>query len=63
MQGAEQLDEEYAKDMDWIKFTACSLVREYETGSFRRSHSEEWYKAHVWHFLDTVFDSVDELRC
>ena len=58
----EQLDEEYSQDMDWIRFTVYSFVREYESESFKRSHSEEWYKAHVWHFLDTVFNNVNEIE-
>ncbi|GAN01509.1 hypothetical protein MAM1_0008d00942 [Mucor ambiguus] len=58
----EQLDEEYSEDMDWIRFTVYSFVREYEAESFKRSHSEEWYKAHVWHFLDTVFNNLSEIE-
>lgn len=58
----EQLDEKYSQDMDLIWFTAYSFVREYESKSFKRSHSEEWYKARGWHFLDTVFDNVSEIE-
>ncbi|KAI7901736.1 uncharacterized protein BX663DRAFT_456665 [Cokeromyces recurvatus] len=58
----EQLDENYSQDMDWIRFTVYSFVREYESESFKRPHSEEWYKAHVWHFLDTVFNNVSEIE-
>ncbi|CAO3702545.1 unnamed protein product [Rhizopus stolonifer] len=59
---SEPLDEDYFQDMDWIRFTVYSLVREYESKSFQQSHSEEWYKAHVWHFLDTIFASVSEIE-
>lgn len=58
-----QLDGEYSQDMDWIRFTAYSFVRECESESFKRSHSEEWCKkAHVWHFIDTVFSNVSEIE-
>ncbi|KAF1802701.1 hypothetical protein V8B55DRAFT_1482346 [Mucor lusitanicus] len=59
---SEEFDPEHAQDMDWICFTIYASVREYESGSFKRLHSEEWYKAHVWHFLDTVFDSMNEIE-
>lgn len=55
-------DELYSHDMDWIRFIMYSFVREYECGSLKRSHSEEWYKTHVWHFIDPVFDHVWEIE-
>lgn len=58
----EQLDEEYSQDMDCIRFTIYSFVREYESESFKRSHGEERYKTHVWHFLETVFNNVSEVE-
>jgi hypothetical protein len=58
----QPLDEDYSQDMDWIRFTVYSLVREYESDNFKRSHSEEWYKAHVRHFLDTVFNNESEIE-
>jgi hypothetical protein len=56
------LNENYYQDMDWIRFTVYSFVREYESNNFKRPHNEEWYKAHVWHFLDTVFNSESEIE-
>lgn len=58
----EPLDEEYFEDMGYIKFTVYPLVKEYESQSCKRSHSEEWYKAYVWHFLDTVLANVNEIE-
>ncbi|KAI9476582.1 MAG: hypothetical protein EXX96DRAFT_621015 [Benjaminiella poitrasii] len=34
---------------------------EYEAGSLKKEHSEAWYMAHVWHFVDTLFNSEDEI--
>jgi hypothetical protein len=31
------------KDIDWINHTIYSLVREYESGNMKRTHSETWY--------------------
>ncbi|KAI8050735.1 hypothetical protein BDF21DRAFT_482448 [Thamnidium elegans] len=68
---SEQLDEEYPQgyivciyhqDMGWIRLTVYSFIREYESESFKRSHSEEWYKAHMWHFLNTVSNNVNEME-
>jgi hypothetical protein len=56
------LDQEFYEDMAWIRHSVYSLMMgEYESESFKRSLSEEWYKAHVWHFLDTVSE-IEVLR-
>lgn len=43
-------------DYDWIRNTCYNLLMEFEAGSLQTSHNEEWYKAHVWNFNDTVFN-------
>ncbi|KAG2233791.1 hypothetical protein INT48_005944 [Thamnidium elegans] len=48
--------------MGWVRLTVYSFIREYESESFKRSHSEEWYKAHMWHFLNTVSNNVNEME-
>lgn len=58
----EPLDPEYSQDINWIKYSVYSFVREYDSGNLKRAHSEEWYKAHVWHFLDTIFDNEPEIE-
>lgn len=35
------------KDIDWINPTIYSLVREYESGNMKRTHSEMWFQTHM----------------
>ncbi|KAG1170218.1 hypothetical protein G6F70_007725 [Rhizopus microsporus] len=50
------------KDIDWINHTIYSLVREYESGNMKRTHSETWYQTHIWRMIETCFDKLDELE-
>ncbi|CEP12005.1 hypothetical protein [Parasitella parasitica] len=34
-------------DLDWIKHSICTLLREYEDGAFEIGHKEQWYNAHM----------------
>lgn len=43
-------------DYDWIRNTCYNLLMEFEAGSLKIPHNEEWFKAHVWNFNDTVFN-------
>ncbi|KAG1135866.1 hypothetical protein G6F37_012478 [Rhizopus arrhizus] len=62
---SQEFDQEYSHkdshDYDWDRFTIYSLLREYEAGSLKKEHGEAWYMAHVWHFIDTVFNGEDEI--
>ncbi|KAG1145006.1 hypothetical protein G6F37_012212 [Rhizopus arrhizus] len=35
-------------DLDWIKHSIYTLLREYEDGSFEFDHNELWYNVHIW---------------
>ncbi|KAI8973172.1 hypothetical protein BDF20DRAFT_989197 [Mycotypha africana] len=48
-------------DLDWVQFTIYALLRECESGSLEKDHSEACYIAHVWHFVDTVFNGEDKI--
>ncbi|KAG0848461.1 hypothetical protein G6F17_011631 [Rhizopus arrhizus] len=50
------------KDIDWINHTIYSLVRKYESGNTKRTHSETWYQTHIWQMIETCFDKLDELE-
>ncbi|KAI8877374.1 hypothetical protein K501DRAFT_278513 [Backusella circina FSU 941] len=52
-------DHNTSHDCDWMRITIYQLLREYEAGTLKKHHSEEWYMAHVWNFIDTVFNDVD----
>ncbi|KAI7906275.1 uncharacterized protein BX663DRAFT_540089 [Cokeromyces recurvatus] len=62
---SQEFDQEYSHkdshDYDWVRFTICALLREYGSGSLEEEHSEAWYMAHVWHFIDTVFNGEDKI--
>lgn len=61
----QEFDQAYnhedSHDYDWVRFTVYALLREYESGSLKEEHSEAWYMAHAWHFVDTVFNGEDEI--
>lgn len=62
---SQEFDQEYrhkdSHDYDWVWFTIYSLLRECEADSLKKEYSEPWYMAHVWHFIDTVFNGKDEI--
>ncbi|KAI9247285.1 hypothetical protein EDC94DRAFT_637564 [Helicostylum pulchrum] len=57
---SQEFDQEYSHkdshDYNWVRFTVYALLREYESGSLKEEHSEAWYMAHIWHFIDTVLN-------
>ncbi|KAI8875213.1 hypothetical protein K501DRAFT_171311 [Backusella circina FSU 941] len=61
----QEFDQEYSHkdsyDYDWVRSTIYALLREYGSDSLKEEHSEAWYMAHVWHFIDTVFSSEGEI--
>jgi hypothetical protein len=63
---AQAFDQDYdhstSHDFDWVRCTVYQLLREYEAGTLKKHHSEEWYMAHVWNFIDTVFNDANVLR-
>lgn len=52
----EDFDPEQHFDYDWIRNTCYNLLMEFEAGSLKVPHNEEWFKAHVWNFNDTIFN-------
>ncbi|KAG1124327.1 hypothetical protein G6F42_009721 [Rhizopus arrhizus] len=45
-------------DLDWIKHSIYTLLREYEDGSFEVDHNEQWYNVHIWGLIDRCFGNV-----
>jgi hypothetical protein len=43
-------------DLDWIKHSICTLLREYEDGSFEFDHNEQWYNVHIWGLIDLFWE-------
>jgi hypothetical protein len=46
-------------DYDWVRITIYQSLREYDVGILKKRHREEWYMAHVWNFIDTVFNDME----
>ena len=45
-------------DLNWIKHSIYTLLREYEDGSFEVDHNEQWYNVHIWGLIDRCFGNV-----
>ncbi|KAG9297727.1 hypothetical protein G9A89_011242 [Geosiphon pyriformis] len=46
-------------DFDWLQLAMHSLVREYEIGSLKEDHHEQWYNLHLWGpIVDQCFADV-----
>ncbi|KAI7857762.1 hypothetical protein BDC45DRAFT_532593 [Circinella umbellata] len=49
-------------DLDWIKHSVYTLVREYENSSLMKDHLENWYNIHIWCMIDHIFGDVEGLE-
>ncbi|KAG1373919.1 hypothetical protein G6F61_009767 [Rhizopus arrhizus] len=49
-------------DLDWIKHSVYTLLRQYESGSLKKDHLENWYNVHIWSIIDSAFDDLEELE-
>ncbi|KAF0436850.1 hypothetical protein F8M41_004651 [Gigaspora margarita] len=50
-------------DYDWIRYVMHTIVQEYEVGSLRKNHLEQWYNMHLWcAIVDRCFADVDDLN-
>lgn len=45
-------------DLDWIKHSIYTLLREYEYDAFEIDHNEQWYNVHIWGLIDRCFGNV-----
>ncbi|KAI7854616.1 hypothetical protein BDC45DRAFT_440229 [Circinella umbellata] len=52
-------DRKESHDMDWIRHSYYTMVRELERGGIDDdNNSETWLLAHIWTIVDRVFDDV-----
>ncbi|KAI8069862.1 uncharacterized protein B0P05DRAFT_639400 [Gilbertella persicaria] len=58
----ECYDREKHFDLDWIKHSVYTLVREYENGSLKKDHLENWYNIHIWCMIDHIFGNLEGLE-
>ncbi|KAI8137847.1 hypothetical protein BJV82DRAFT_524451 [Fennellomyces sp. T-0311] len=60
---AWQVDYDHAahSDFDWVHSTMLNMVRLLQSKNLAYNHLESWYNAHVWRFVDTVFDDNDDV--
>lgn len=58
----ENFDRKKHFDLDWIKHSVYTLVREYENGSLKKDHSEDWYNIHIWCMIDHLFGNLEEIE-
>ncbi|CAG8753049.1 16775_t:CDS:2, partial [Gigaspora rosea] len=48
---------------DWIRYVMHTIVQEYEVGSLRKNHLEQWYNMHLWcAIVDRCFADIDDLN-
>ncbi|CEP18622.1 hypothetical protein [Parasitella parasitica] len=59
MEMDQNFDPKQHFDYDWIRDTCYNLLMEYEAKSLQKPHNEEWFKAHIWNFNDTVCNQSD----
>ncbi|KAI8367028.1 hypothetical protein EDC96DRAFT_544064 [Choanephora cucurbitarum] len=58
----ECYDREKHFDLDWIKHSVYTLVREHENGSLKKDHLENWYNIHLWFMIDHIFGNLEGLE-
>jgi predicted nuclease of restriction endonuclease-like RecB superfamily len=58
----EYYDHKKHFDLDWIKHSVYTLVKEYENGSLMKDHLENWYNIHIWCIIDRVFGNLEGLE-
>ncbi|CAJ0907275.1 15661_t:CDS:2, partial [Entrophospora sp. SA101] len=50
-------------DFDWFKLVMHSLIREYESGSLKEEHLENWYNIHLWGpIIDQCFSNISDME-
>ncbi|KAI9327878.1 hypothetical protein BD770DRAFT_334338 [Pilaira anomala] len=52
---------ELSSDFDWIRHSIYTLLRLYESDKLKNAHTESWYLSHVWQFIDSSFDSIENI--
>lgn len=55
-------DREKHFDLDWIKHSVYTLVREYENNSLMKDHLESWYNIHIWCMIDHISGDLEGLE-
>lgn len=49
-------------DLDWTKHGISTLLRDYEDGTFKIDHNEQWYNVHIWGLIDRCFGNVKSVE-
>ncbi|KAI9281400.1 hypothetical protein BC943DRAFT_310244 [Umbelopsis sp. AD052] len=47
---------------DWIRRTVDMLIVEFESGSLKKEHDENWYMIRIWSLIDRIFSDVEDLE-
>ncbi|KAG2175249.1 hypothetical protein INT44_007737 [Umbelopsis vinacea] len=47
---------------DWIRRTVDMLIAEFESGSLKKEHHENWYMIRIWSLIDRMFSDVEDLE-
>lgn len=52
---------ELSSDFDWMRHSIYTLLRLYESEKLKKAHKESWYLSHVWQFIDSAFDNIENI--
>ncbi|KAI8968192.1 hypothetical protein BDF20DRAFT_827803, partial [Mycotypha africana] len=62
---SQEFDKNYSHDLssdfDWIRHSVYTLLRLYESDKLKKPHRESWYLSHVWQFISSVFDNIENI--
>ncbi|RUS26066.1 hypothetical protein BC938DRAFT_471275 [Jimgerdemannia flammicorona] len=50
-------------DYEWIRYAMSTVLHEYQTGSLKKTHHEQWYGMHLWcPIVDRCFDDIEDIE-